>query len=146
MSTVWADDKYLSITTTPKSILQHQYSMLHVFTAKLDPIPFSEESVASEFDFSFEELDFLFKTEDEETSILDIFTDCIQSTNPQATKKSPEKKSRVCTIDGCERINRGHGLCGTHGGGRRCSVPNCPKASRKKGFCCGHYRHRLRNL
>ena len=47
---------------------------------------------------------------------------------------------RLCMISGCGRIDRGHGLCGAHGGGKRCSVELCEKASRKSGLCTLHFR------
>ena len=152
------NDTYSTITTTDR-LTSQDYSLLPDFAPKLGPVSCLEESFASEIDFSPEELDFLSQSllNDEALDFLsqsllndeayiskDTLSDCIQQklviNTPQAAKKSPEKKRRLCTMEECGRIDRGHGLCGTHGGGRKCNVPDCPKASRKKGLCCGHYR------
>lgn len=122
-----------------------------------DPIHFSKETVATPTKFSFSELDFLScVAQDEDAFDLNCGLDHLDHENQQNSvskpvvipsqrlnlvKKNPaKKKRRICRIDGCDRLDRGLGMCGTHGGGRRCRVPNCSKASRKKGLCCGHYR------
>lgn len=46
---------------------------------------------------------------------------------------------RLCCWPDCERVDRGRGLCGYHGGGKRCSAELCEKASRKSGLCASHY-------
>ena len=65
-----------------------------------------------------------------------------QESQQLATIISPKKvkRSRLCQQPGCIKIDRGHGLCGAHGGGKRCSAEFCTKASRKWGLCTFHFR------
>ncbi|RHY85675.1 hypothetical protein DYB26_016461, partial [Aphanomyces astaci] len=37
----------------------------------------------------------------------------------------PFKSRRFCSVDGCDKRSRSHGLCIAHGGGRRCAVDGC---------------------
>ena len=147
---VWTEildiiDEETCCLTFARDDLQHHFSLLPDSIG--DPISFSEEktTTAVSSDFSFQELDFLSNLVEDENAFSAV---AFKSDSPPkidlVKTTSTKKHRRVCTMDGCDRIDRGHGLCGTHGGGRRCSVPNCSKASRKRGLCCGHYRHRFK--
>ena len=58
---------------------------------------------------------------------------------PKVKRTSPGKFRRLCQRPTCGKIDRGHGFCGAHGGGKRCSMELCEKASRKRGFCTFHF-------
>ncbi|CAK4084537.1 unnamed protein product [Aphanomyces euteiches] len=50
----------------------------------------------------------------------------------------PFKSRRFCSVDGCEKRSRSHGLCIAHGGGRRCAVEGCDKSSQGGNLCIKH--------
>ncbi|KAF0683584.1 Aste57867_24350 [Aphanomyces stellatus] len=50
----------------------------------------------------------------------------------------PFKSRRFCSVDGCEKRSRSHGLCIAHGGGRRCAVDGCGKSSQGGNLCIKH--------
>ena len=59
-------------------------------------------------------------------------------TSPKVKKSLSGKPRRLCKLPGCGKVDRGHGLCGGHGGGKRCKL--CTKAARKSGLCTRHFR------
>ncbi|CAK4689502.1 hypothetical protein AeMF1_001405 [Aphanomyces euteiches] len=49
-----------------------------------------------------------------------------------------DKNRRLCKMVGCQRRSRSHGLCISHGGGRRCAVAGCGKSSQGGNLCIKH--------
>ncbi|KAF0690755.1 Aste57867_17874 [Aphanomyces stellatus] len=49
-----------------------------------------------------------------------------------------DKNRRLCKMVGCQRRSRSHGLCISHGGGRRCAVDGCGKSSQGGNLCIKH--------
>lgn len=63
----------------------------------------------------------------------------ISTSIPRKVKMSGTRR-RLCQRPECKRVDRGRGLCGAHGGGKRCFAKFCGKASRKYGLCTFHFR------
>lgn len=57
------------------------------------------------------------------------------SPTPSASKK---KNRRLCQHPGCVKRSRSHGLCITHGGGKRCQISGCNKSSQGGDLCIRH--------
>ncbi|RHY85643.1 hypothetical protein DYB37_010876 [Aphanomyces astaci] len=62
----------------------------------------------------------------------DSWTDDSSETNAH------DKNRRLCKMTGCQRRSRSHGLCISHGGGRRCAVDGCGKSSQGGNLCIKH--------
>ncbi|OQR86844.1 hypothetical protein ACHHYP_09837, partial [Achlya hypogyna] len=48
------------------------------------------------------------------------------------------KNRRLCKMEGCHKRSRSHGLCISHGGGRRCAADGCNKSSQGGNLCIKH--------
>lgn len=133
------------------------------FTEELfHPIPYTASSPRTMENMDIWPLDFLAEPVDlllepELFLIMQDFLSSSSSPSPASSSHSLEEEEeevasqrndgqskdphhRQCKIKDCTRVNRGFGLCGFHGGGKRCHVDKCDKASRKKGMCSGHFR------
>lgn len=135
-----------SITTSFQDNIKH--GDVEGDESLLSPIPFTDDSpyIPS---FENEELLFLHHLDflsDPSPTARDEVPPVPASPLQLSISRRPTKtKRRSCQVEGCTRVDRGHGRCGSHGGGRRCRIEYCLKASRKKGLCCKHFRDAMEN-